>query len=81
MSQPLPSHMRRCAGVFEFGCDGEVCPRRNHCERYLAMVGPDRERWPDGYPLSIKVSSGLCRDGEDWHIAGAEPRPRAEGEW
>ncbi len=77
--RPLPSHMRRCAGVFEFGADGKTCPRRSDCARYLVMLGQDRQRWPDGYPLSIKVSSGLCRDGEEWFI-GADPHPRAEGE-
>ena len=71
---------KRCAGRFGLGPNDPVCPRRQQCARYLAMIGKDRERWPDGYPPEVPVHTGLCRDGQDWYIAGAEPRPRAESE-
>lgn len=62
----LSIHITRCAGrPHGLGPDAPVCERRNQCERYLAMVGEDRERFPDGYPLSVRVASGLCADGID----------------
>ena len=62
----LPFSVTRCAGrPHGLGPDDPVCERRNQCARYLAMVGEDRERFPDGYPLSVHVASGLCVDDID----------------
>lgn len=63
----LPDDVSRCVGRFGLGPDDPICPRRNHCARYLEMVG-DRERFPGGYPSHISVATGLCRDGGDWCI-------------
>lgn len=62
----LPFSVTRCAGrPHGLGPDDPVCERRNSCERYLAMIGEDREVYPNGYPLSVRVASGLCADGID----------------
>lgn len=57
----------RCVGRFGLGANDHLCPRRNTCARHVAMTG-DRERWPDGYPKSTPVHTGLCRDGGDFFI-------------
>lgn len=62
----LPFSVTRCAGRPRgLGPDDPVCERRNSCERYLAMIGEDREVYPNGYPLSVRVASALCVDGAD----------------
>ena len=65
----LPFDISRCVGRFGLGPDDPICPRRDHCARYLAIT-TDRERWPNGYPPYVPVATGLCRDGDDFYIGG-----------
>ena len=39
----LPFDVSRCAGRYGFDPDGEWCPERNACQRYLAFTQWDRE--------------------------------------
>ena len=57
----------RCVGRFGLGPDDPICPRREHCLRYIAMV-----QWPEhvAIPIRISVQTGLCRDGDDYFIEG-----------
>lgn len=66
----LSSDVSRCVGRFGLGENDPVCPRRSECARYVAMAD-DREKYPEGYPESISVSTGLCRDGGDFFIPQA----------
>lgn len=68
----LPLDVSRCAGRFGLGPDDPVCPRREQCARYLAIIGPDRERFPKGYPAIWSVHTGLCRHGDDCMIEVSE---------
>jgi hypothetical protein len=68
----LPLDISRCAGRFGLGPDDPVCPRRQQCARYLSMLGPDREQFPDGYPRHISVHTGMCRHGDDYMIEASE---------
>ena len=61
----LPLDVSRCAGRFGPSPGDPVCPRRQQCARYLAMLGPDRERFHDGYPGFVLLHDGLCKDGDD----------------
>lgn len=63
----LPFDISRCVGRFGLGPDDPICPRRGTCLRYLAMAA-DAERWPNGYPPYVPVSTGLCADGSDHYI-------------
>lgn len=59
--------MALCAGRPQGLESGEVCPRRDDCARYrglLAYCGRP-------VPVSVTVMTGLCRDGQDWHVAGS----------
>jgi hypothetical protein len=64
----LPLSKSRCAGRFGLGPDDPVCPRRQQCARYLAMLGPDAEQFPGGYLGFISVHTGMCRHGDDYMI-------------
>lgn len=62
----LPNDVSRCVGRFGLGPDDPICERREACLRYLDMQQqPQGESWG-----RIPVSTGLCRDGEDWMIGG-----------
>lgn len=56
----------RCAGRFGLGPDDPVCERREACARYVEF----RDHWPNNDPIRyvIPVSTGLCRDGDDYLI-------------
>lgn len=62
----------RCVGRFGLGPDDPICPRRQQCARYR-QIEIDRERFPDGYPEFVSVSTGLCRDGDDYLIQMEAP--------
>lgn len=63
----LGNDITRCAGRFGLMPDDPICPRRGECQRYRQMDA-DRQRWPEGYPLTVPVHTGLCRDGGDYLI-------------
>lgn len=59
--------MTRPGGRFGLGPNDPICPRRGTCLRRLAMFADD-ERWPNGYPPYVHVSTGLCEGGSDHYI-------------
>jgi hypothetical protein len=63
----LPFDICRCNGVLGLGPDAPICPRRNQCERHLA-IAKDSESCR-GQVAWISVAQGLCMTGEDWLIA------------
>lgn len=67
MSMWIANDVTRCAGRFGLGPDDPVCPRREQCLRYRALLEHEPER---PVPIYIAVASGLCRDGEDYMIEG-----------
>lgn len=57
-----------CAGRPEgLDPDADVCPRRGGCARYLGLLAFNGQPVPDKVP----VKTGLCRDGQDWHVVGS----------
>ena len=62
----LPNDVSRCVGRFGLGPDDPICERREACPPHVDMQQqPLGESWG-----RIPVSTGLCRDGEDWMIGG-----------
>lgn len=59
----LPFDICRCNGVLGLGPDAPICPRRNQCERHLA-IAKDRESCR-GQVAWISVAQGLCIGGAD----------------
>ena len=58
--------MTLCAGRPEgLGVD-RVCPRRGDCARFAGLLAYNGQ----SVPLSVPVMTGLCRDGNDWYVAG-----------
>jgi len=58
MTRTLPYDVGRCAGRYDFEPDGEWCPHRDSCQRYLAFVKLDKAAGvPDykGIPVSMGV--------------------------
>lgn len=54
----LPLDISRCAGRYDFDPDGEWCPDRHSCQRYLAWSEWDiTAELPDyrGVPVSMAV--------------------------
>lgn len=64
----LPNDVSPCAGRFGLGPDDPICPRREQCARYQALLA-----WSHGRPIPVQipVATGLCRDGDD-HFIGAD---------
>lgn len=63
----IRNDIARCVGRFGRDHDDPNCPRRQKCARYR-QIAIDRDRFPDGYPESVSVFNGLCRDGDDYLI-------------
>ena len=53
----LPYDVSRCSGRFDLRTDGEWCPERDTCQRYLAWSQWDRGVVPNyrGIPVSMAV--------------------------
>lgn len=53
----LPFDVERCAARYDFKEDGAWCPRRNQCQRYMALTQWDKGVIPDyrGVPVSMGV--------------------------
>ena len=64
----LPRDLSRCAGRFGLGPDDPVCPRREQCARYVALLARDGAD-ETGAWIGVPVATGLCREGEDFLIA------------
>ena len=53
----LPYDVSRCSGRFDLRTDGEWCPERDTCQRYLAWSKLDRNAGVTDYQL-ISVTMG-----------------------
>ncbi|TAA18216.1 hypothetical protein EA658_13805 [Pseudoxanthomonas winnipegensis] len=68
-ARTLPLDVSRCVGrLGGLGPDDDICPRRDQCLRYLALLDHPAHQ---PIPLRVPVHTALCRDGEDWMIGGA----------
>lgn len=57
-----------CAGRPEgLHPDAGVCPRRGDCARYRGLLAFNGQP----VPITVPVATGLCRDGQDWHVVGS----------
>ena len=54
----LPYDVSRCSGRFDLRTDGEWCPERDTCQRYLAWSKLDRNSGVTDYQR-ISVTMGL----------------------
>ena len=54
----LPYDISRCAARYDFNPDGDWCPERNTCQRYLAFVYWDKEAGISDYQ-GIPVVMGM----------------------
>jgi len=67
----LPFDISRCSGRYDFDPDGEWCPERMTCQRYLAWGKWDAEAGIQDYkgiPFSMAVRD--CRDKIEVEVPG-----------
>lgn len=58
----LPHDVSRCAGRYDFDPDGEWCPHREQCKRYLAFVHWDKSAGiPDYVGIPVVMGQRDCR--------------------
>lgn len=72
----LLADIARCAGRFGLAPDDPICPRREQCARYVALMTSDGAD-ETGEWNRISVFAGLCRDGED-HMIPIDGAPLRE---
>lgn len=57
----LPLDIARCAGRYDLMPDGQWCPQRDTCQRYLAFVQWDRAAGlPDYRGISVFMAVESC---------------------
>lgn len=57
----LPLDISRCSARYDFDPDGEWCPERDTCQRYLAFLKWDREAGvPDYKGISVTMGRPGC---------------------
>ena len=59
----LPLDVSRCSGRYDFDLDGDRCPERMTCQRYLAWGKWDAEAGiPDYKGIPVTMAQRDCRD-------------------
>lgn len=59
----IPFDIARCAGRFDFEPDGDWCPMRADCQRYLAFVERDKLAGiPDYKGIPVMMGIPGCND-------------------
>jgi len=57
----LPYDISRCVGRFDLRADGECCPSRDHCQRYLAFSEWDKAADVTDYQrIPVVMGSADC---------------------
>lgn len=57
----LPYDVSRCAGRYDFDPEGQWCPERDTCQRYLAFVEWDKQAGiPDYRGISVTMGQPDC---------------------
>ena len=57
----LPHNIARCAGRFDLMPDGQWCPERDTCKRYLAFVQWDRGIVESYQGMRVNMAVPDCR--------------------
>ncbi|MAG68372.1 MAG: hypothetical protein Tp138OMZ00d2C19078221_22 [Prokaryotic dsDNA virus sp.] len=57
----LPFDIARCAGRFDLMPDGQWCPERDTCQRYLAFVQWDRGVVADYRSIRVNMAAPDCK--------------------
>jgi hypothetical protein len=72
----LPLDVSRCAGRYGFDIDGERCPERTTCQRYLAWGYLDAEAGIPNY-RSIPVSMAVRDCGHKIEVSEDDIEPES----
>lgn len=57
----LPFDIARCAGRLDLMPDGQWCPQRDTCQRYLAFTQWDRGVVPDYRSIRVNMAVPDCQ--------------------
>lgn len=57
----LPYDVSRCSGRFDLRTDGEWCPERDTCKRYLSFSKWDDGVVPDYQRISVFMAAEDCQ--------------------
>lgn len=57
----LPLNIARCAGRYDLLPDGQWCPERDTCKRYMAFTQWDRGVVPDYRSIRVNMGVPDCR--------------------
>ena len=61
----LPFDIARCAGRFDLMPNGQWCPERDTCKRYLAFVHWDRGIVQDYQCMRLKMADPDCQQNNE----------------
>jgi hypothetical protein len=59
----LPNDIARCVGRNALTPDSPICPRREQCARYVALL-----EHPKGETCMTPIAMHLCSEGDDYMI-------------